>query len=288
MKKGKLTAIFSILFLGTLTVSVFADNSTPEVISRILDGFNGKPYVITEGVAPDGTQLTREYKFTWKAAASKFTTKTANVSYPQVGVVNTIPAALQRLPSDGEFGIQKSLGVQASFDRLGHNWVDVYPTLTEGDGAPAEIPLLGRTQAVDVWVWGSNKNCNLEAYIRDNRGVIHVIQLGSLRYTGWRNLRGPVPASAPLVANVIPRSTHATTFVKFRIWTDPNEKPYIDVNRDPTSGRVLNITPIYVYFSQLKVLTDTYESFYDGDQLGNPAYIERLWNADGAAGGNNQ
>ena len=34
---------------------------------------------------------------------------------------------------------------------------------------------------------------------------------------------------------------------------------------------------IYFYFDQLKVLTDTFETLFDGDSLMNPKVIEDTW-----------
>ncbi|MDR2467745.1 MAG: flagellar filament outer layer protein FlaA [Spirochaetaceae bacterium] len=240
--------------------------------SRILDKFDGSPYVV------DG----EEYHYTWKVAASKFATKTGEQAFPVINVITTGPTALTRMAGDTG---AKSLGIQGAFDRTGFNWIDIYPTRTDdADGTPAEIPLLGRTRFLDVWVWGSNLNYRLEAYIRDNRGVMHVIPMGSLRYTGWKNLRSAVPTGIPMVSNVIPRSTHSTSFVKFRLWTDPKERTYVDIERDKV-GKITRIVPFYVYLSQLKVLSDIYETIYDGDELANPKVTTRLWSGAGGDGG---
>ncbi|MDR3324725.1 MAG: flagellar filament outer layer protein FlaA [Spirochaetaceae bacterium] len=276
MKKGSLTAIFSLLFLGSAAVSAFADGNTVEITSRILENFDGSPYVV------DG----EEYRYTWQAVGSKYTTKTDDQSFPQVAVVNTAPLTLERLA--GEAGA-KSLGVQGSFSRSGFNWIDIYPTASGGEGQPVEIPLLGRTRAIDVWVWGSNLNYYLEAYIRDNRGMVHVIPLGSLRYLGWKNLRSNIPESIPMISSQVPRSTHAVTFVKFRLWTEPNEKTFLSVEHDATTGKVTKVVPFYLYIAQLKALTDVYETIYDGDTLANPKTVNELWAAGGAeAAPNNQ
>jgi hypothetical protein len=283
MKKGILAAIFSMLWLGSVAGVAFADSSTVEMQSRILDAFNGAPYLI------DG----ESFHYTWKAVASRYTTKTDSQSFPQIGIVDTAPVQLTRIAADkngapdykgdneptyGTVNAQtnKSLGIQGSFDRQGYNWIDVYPTLDQGDGNPVEIPLLGRTRVIDMWVWGSNLNYALEAYIRDDNGVIHNIPMGSLKYTGWKDLRVSVPADIPQVRNTIPRTTHGTTFVKFRIWTDPTEKTYSTITRTIT-GKIVNVMPFYVYFAQFKVLTDTYETTYDGDQLADPKFVTNLW-----------
>ncbi|MDR2864400.1 MAG: hypothetical protein LBV68_02185 [Spirochaetaceae bacterium] len=280
MKKGSLFAIFSIIFLGSLSISTYADSNTVEMSSRILDSFDGTAYVV------DG----EEYHYTWQAVASRYTTKTSDQSFPQIGVINTAPTVLERLAGDKDV---KSLGIQGSFDRRAYNWIDIYPTASGGDGQPAEIPLLGRTRVIDIWAWGSDLNYYLEAYVRDTRGMIHVIPLrtpeanpaGSLRYRGWKNLTGTIPAGIPMVSNVVPRSNHASTFVKFRLWTDPSERTYIDVERD-SSGKVTKIVPFYLYIAQLKVLSDIYDTIYDGDRLANPKLADQLWSSSGSGGGN--
>ena len=101
------------------------------------------------------------------------------------------------------------------------------------------------------------------------------MDLGSLRYAGWRNLRVAVPASLPFYSNVLPRSTTLTTFVKFRIWTNPGERTAVSRDRNG------NIIPFNVYFSQLKVLSDVYQSFYDGEELSTQKKTEELWGASG-------
>ncbi|MDR0453091.1 MAG: flagellar filament outer layer protein FlaA [Treponema sp.] len=51
------------------------------------------------------------------------------------------------------------------------------------------------------------------------------------------------------------------TFVKFRIWTGPMEQ----------------VNNFYIYFDQLKVLTDTFETRYDGEELADPKKVQELW-----------
>lgn len=265
MKRGSLKAVFSIFLAGVLCLPAFADAHTEDIESRILDKFDGTPYVV------DG----EEYHYTWKTAASRFITKGATgQTFPALGIIGTAPMALARHAGEGG---AKSLGLQGSFDRNGYNWIDIYPTLADDtDANPVEIPLLGRTRFIDIWVWGSNLSYRLEAYIRDNRGVIHTIPMGNLKFTGWKNLRSAVPTGIPMVSNTIPRSTHATTFVKLRLWTDPKERTYVDIERDK-QGKVTKIVPFYVYFSQLKVLSDVYETVFDGDELANPKTTTKLW-----------
>jgi hypothetical protein len=39
----------------------------------------------------------------------------------------------------------------------------------------------------------------------------------------------------------------------------------------------------YIYIDQLKVLTDTFESFFDGDELADPDWINDVWSSDSEA-----
>ncbi|MDR0409500.1 MAG: flagellar filament outer layer protein FlaA [Spirochaetaceae bacterium] len=270
MKTGSSKVFCLVLFVSLLAIPAFSDSETIAYESIILDDFDGSPYEI------DG----EEYHYTWKAVGSKFSTKTDTQSFPVVSPVATAPQALLRQKPD-----IKSLGIQGAFDRHGFNWIDIYPTYSDGDGQPTEIPLNGRTRMIDLWAWGSNLSYRLEAYIRDYQGRIHEIPLGNLKFAGWKNLRANVPISIPMISNVLPRSTHVSTFVKFRLWTDPDERTYVDLKRD-MNGKITQIVPFYLYISQLKVLSDIYETVYDGDELAYPKNTEALWanveNADNA------
>jgi len=266
MTQGKFKAIFSFVIIGIFAIPLaFADSNTIEMESRILDNFDGTPYTV------GGEQ----YHYTWKAVASKFTTKNGAQVFPIYQIVDTAPTTLARI-AQSEGKTAKSFGVQGCFDRRGYNWIDIYPTITGGDGSPTEIPLLGRTRALDLWVWGSNLRYYFEAYIRDNQGMIHVIPMGSLYYEGWKNLRATIPESIPMVSKIIPRSTSLTTFVKFRLWTSPGERTFLDVKRD-ARGNILSIIPFYLYIAQVKVLSDVYETVYDGDALADPTETEKIW-----------
>jgi hypothetical protein len=51
------------------------------------------------------------------------------------------------------------------------------------------------------------------------------------------------------------------SFVKFRIWTTPLER----------------VDNFYIYFNHIKILTDTFETLYDGDELGDPDRVQEFW-----------
>jgi hypothetical protein len=104
--------------------------------------------------------------------------------------------------------------------------------------------------------------------VRDYLGVVHTLNLGNIHYEGWKNLRTRVPNTIAQSKRILPRLA-PLTFVKFRIWTQPVEQ----------------VANFYIYFDQLKVITDTFEAIYDGDELANPERIQELWNADSTNNG---
>jgi hypothetical protein len=246
MKQGSFKAICLVSLAFMAVVTVFGDENTVDSTSVIIESFDG------------------DSDYVWKLDGSKFATKTDDDSFPKVSYVSAWPQALFGL--NREEKELKSLGIWGRFDRRGYNWIDVYPTKSgeEGDEAEAvEIPLPGRVQSLDMWVWGSNLNYRIEAYVRDYRGVIHVLDLGNIKYQGWKDLRVQVPARIPQSKLVLPRLA-ALNFVKFRIWTQPSEP----------------VNNFYVYFDHFKVLTDTFETLFDGNDLALPERVQELWDTN--------
>jgi len=87
-----------------------------------------------------------------------------------------------------------------------------------------------------------------------------------LTYSGWKNLWATVPGSVRQDRRTEP--SHANLrFVKFRIWTQPTER----------------VGDFYLFFKQLKTLTDTFESMFDGDQLADPDLLPGLWSGGNAS-----
>jgi hypothetical protein len=235
-------------------VSAFGDENTINLESLVLDSFDG------------------ESGYVWQVQASKFASQTDGETFPKLAYVSAWPSAVFGYnPAPEQRESLKSLGIWARFDRRGYNWIDVYPTREgdSGDGengpAPAEIPIPGRVRQLDLWVWGSNLHYRLEAYVRDHLGIVHILDFGSIYHTGWKNLRVPVPASIPQEKRVLPRLA-SLTFVKFRIWTPPAEP----------------VNNFYVYLDQLKIYTDTFETHYDGEELGDPEHVQELWSSASA------
>jgi hypothetical protein len=241
MKQGSYRTVCFIFLAFIAVVLAFGDEAIVNLQSRDLDLFDGS----------NG--------YTWRVEGSKFSTKTDADTFPKITQVGLGPTAIR--VADQE---QTSLGVWGRFDRQGYNWIDIYPVAADGgdDAGPAEIPIPGRVKELDVWVWGSNLNYTLEVYIRDYTGIVHVLNLGSLAFEGWKDLRVAVPSYIPQIKRVLPRLT-SLTLVKFRLWTPPSEQ----------------VNNFYVYFNHLKVLTDIFEHRYDGDELADPKRVQELWAA---------
>ena len=174
----------------------------------------------------------------WDVSASRFKVD----PYPMLKAgIEGRPIAL----TGGAFPEEENkyiLGVRSSFSRKGYNKVWVYPE--------EEIVIPGRAKKLDVWVWGGNYYYTLEAHVRDYRGIVHKLNLGSLHFMGWRNLSIPIPSYIPQNVRYLPMEK-PLTFVRFEIWTEPTER----------------VDDFIIYFDHLKVLTDIYKERFDGDML---------------------
>jgi hypothetical protein len=244
MKHVSSKIICLIFWACVIVFSSYGDEVTSDLRSVVLEDFNGNS------------------EYTWKTAASKFITAKGDKKYPMTAYVEAWPMAAFGQNKNGD--TIKSYGLLGKFDRTGYNWIDIYPVKAgASEDEPFEIPLPGRVRNFDMWVWGSNLNYYIELYVRDYTGVVHVLKLGDVGYGGWKNLRVNVPNSIPQSKRKLPAYA-GLHFVKFRLWTSPSEKT----------------DEFYIYFKQLKVLTDTFESLFDGNDLADVELVDQLWNGE--------
>lgn len=256
MKQGSFRAlsfaVSLILLAGMAVFSAFGDENTVDWDSVVIETFgNNSLHEWTIG------GKAHSYDFNWKLEASKFATQYGEDIFPKLNYVSSWPMALHGTNREGR-DIQ-SLGIWGKFDRRGYNWIDLYPVSGPTD-EPFEIPLPGRVSTIDTWVWGSNLNYYIEVYFRDYQGIVHSVYLGDIAFTGWKNLRVKIPSNIPQTKRIQPRLA-PLTFVKFRIWTTPLEQ----------------VDNFYIYLNHLKIQTDTFESLYDGDELGDPDRVQEFW-----------
>jgi len=262
MKQGCFRAVRLIVFLFLtlflMTGMVFGTGNTHDFQSIVLEPFHGD--TVKEWSFHGRTF---RHEFEWGLDASRFASRINDQQFPKLTYVEAWP--MQLFGTNRNNLDLRSLGIWGRFDRRGYNWIDVFP-IVPGSAQPGEpprpfeIPIPGRIRYLDMWVWGSNHHLTLEAYFRDHNGIIHMIPMGSLAYIGWQNLRIRIPNHIPQSRRVLPR--HAGLyFVKFRIWTMPTER----------------VNNFFVYFNQMKVLTDVFEMMFDGNDLADPERVRELW-----------
>ena len=267
MKQGSFRAVrHAVLLLIMLSIAVFSvhgqfvrgQQPTVDLMSIIIDRFDGS----TTSEWTFGGR-TFQHEFEWGVQASRFATTINNESWPRLTFVDAWPLAL--FGRNMENRDIRSLGLWGRFDRRGYNWIDLFPIVpgSGNDGeapVPFEIPIPGRIRYMDMWVWGSNHNFYIEAYFRDHRGIVHSVHLGELGFEGWQNMSLRIPNHIPQTRRTLPRSA-GLHFVKFRIWTTPVER----------------VDNFFIYFNQLKILTDVFTDLYDGDDLADPERVMDLW-----------
>jgi hypothetical protein len=181
----------------------------------------------------------------WQVDGSRFKADGFPKIKPQV---EGSPIALQSKWAEGEN--RYVLGVRTAFTRKGYNRVWVYPE--------EEIVIPGHVKKIDIWIWGANYYYNIEAHLRDYRGIVHTVPMGSLHFMGWKNLSADIPRHIPQHIRYLPMEK-PLTLVRLVIWTEPIER----------------VDDFFIYFDQLKVLTDVYRTRFDGDVLADQSF--ELW-----------
>jgi hypothetical protein len=160
----------------------------------------------------------------------------------------------------------KCFGIRAGFVRRGYNYLEIIPVKKGEDGKEVHAPVIlqGNVKSMDIWVWGSNYNYYLEAHILDSEGIPHTLSFGNLNFAGWKNLSARVSLSIPQSKRHLLQEEQIR-LMKFVLWTRPQEK----------------VAEFYVYLDHIKILTDTYSLRFDGDELADKEYIQKLWEDKG-------
>jgi hypothetical protein len=272
MKQGGL--ILLCVLIGCLLIpGLAADDRTVNLESKVIESFDagdanqtldvtGAPVhwdwraseMKADASDPSGKQIDAGRKSQILQYTSKFihfeTDKDGKVSSPRIAYVNSWPLALHGSNPKNKDEL-RVLGVKASFDRKEYNTIKLVPFKTvDGQEVQTKIPLPGRVKNLDVWVWGSGYNFHLYAYVEDYKGIPYKLDLGSLDFEGWRNLRTNIPDNVPQSQSYLPKHL-GLSLLCFIVETNPNER----------------VDSFQIFFDQVKVLTDLFESLYDGDGL---------------------
>jgi len=192
----------------------------------------------------------------WIVQASKYTTQ----GFPQMQIVRAYPESLYGKNKDNRNLF--SLGVHARFDRKSYNFVEIIPAAKDSSGklVPSTLPLVGRARSIDMWVWGSNFNYWLDAHLRDYQGIDHILHMGSLKFSGWKdlsaNISGAIPQSRPYIPHLA-----GLVLTKLVIWTAPDER----------------VDDYYFFIDEITIITDLFETKFDGEDLADQDALNSLW-----------
>ncbi len=162
---------------------------------------------------------------------------------------------------------KKILGVHFRFKYPGYNRVDLIPPpevqwddptkkVTTYDPRTGKytqenaIQLPGQAKGLSIWVHGRGNDYYLEAWVKDWKGEVHILKFGSLNYVGWKPLRTEIPPYIPQEVETYPQ-TKLLKVVRLVVRAAP------DATTEDS----------FLFFDQLKVLTDVFEVSFDGMDL---------------------
>ncbi|GMO61290.1 MAG: flagellar filament outer layer protein FlaA [Treponemataceae bacterium] len=161
------------------------------------------------------------------------------------------PNAKEPLPQTGDATLvdSKVLGVKASFFHRGKNTFYI--------SATRPLPVEGIVKTVSLWVAGRNQGHTLWLVVQDYFGTNFELYIDSLAYSGWKKLVVAIPPSRDGVHGIVQASAHfgerpGLKIVGFKVECNPED----------ARGSY------YIYFDDLRVVTDMYDSEYrDSDDI---------------------
>jgi hypothetical protein len=116
------------------------------------------------------------------------------------------------------------------------------------------LELPGKAREISLWVMAHGLPYSLEAWLKDFKGNTHILKFGSINFVGLRPVKVSIPGDVPQTFESYPQ-TRITKITRFVLRANPN------------AAREELMQEAFFFFDQIKVLTDTYEVNFDGQNL---------------------
>ncbi len=171
---------------------------------------------------------------------------------------------------------KKMIGVHFKFRYPGNNsvsleppfeldWKDRTPVKTydqamRKDVVERGIQLPGRCKSLSMWVHARGFPYTMEVWVKDFKGDVHILEKQSINFVGWRPMIFELPSNLPQTLDTYP-TTRVSKIVRIVI------REVTSVSGEHTATSAKNTSEVFVFFDQIKVLTDTYEVYFDGQEL---------------------
>jgi len=277
-----LTAAFIVVFgsngYSRIETNVPADLSGEETRAIVVEDFENSK--IAANTEDDGWFISSNPKVYTKAKDEETLKKKNPVMALDLKYVDGGPNDMK---VEDQFSItglgkekKKILGLKFRFRYPGSNvvtieapkevdWKDrtavmTYDQALRTDVQERGLQIPGRAKAISLWVHGRGFPYTLELWVKDFKGDVHILEKQSINFVGWRPMIFDIPQNLPQSSDSYP-VTRTAKLVRLVI----REVTSVSGEHSRTSAR--NASDVYVFFDQIKVLTDTYEVFFDGQDM---------------------
>jgi hypothetical protein len=277
-----LTAAFIVAFgskgYSRIETNVPADLSGEETRAIVIEDFESSK--IAGSVEEDGWYITSNPKVYTKAKDEETLKKKNPVMALDLKPVDGGPNDMKVEDAFSITGLgkekKKIMGLKFRFRYPGSNvvtieapkevdWKERTPVMTYDQALRTDVQerglqIPGRAKAISLWVHGRGFPYTLELWVKGFRGDVHILERQSINFVGWRPMIFDVPQNIPQSSDSYP-VTRTAKLVRMVI----REVTSVGGEHSRTSAR--NASDIYVFFDQIKVLTDTYEVYFDGQDM---------------------